>query len=105
MLSHSPCRHAVHLALGLGLAMVPVFHAVNAVDATHQPYRVDPVVRDVGQIFDINVVGDAELDNLVSGPTLAVVTVPANASTDLLDKDLGFGQLGYDMTFQASEHL
>jgi hypothetical protein len=98
-------RHAVHLALGLGLALIPTYGSANSADAGDTSPRFKPAISQDGHIFDINLSGDAVIEEIVSGPTLTIVTVPANASTDLLGRDLGFGQFGYDLTFQASDQL
>jgi len=98
-------RHqAVHLSLGLEFPTAPEPFCWKTFGKKRQATTAHPGQKSRGRIFDINLSGDDALDHLVSGPTLTVVTVPANASTDLLDRDLGFGKYGYDLTFHASDH-
>jgi hypothetical protein len=78
---------------------------VESAGAARTWCRYDPVIRVDGQIFDVWLTGDADLDDTVTGPTRIVVTVPVGAATELLAQDLGFGRLGYHVTFVESAEL
>jgi hypothetical protein len=98
-------RRAVRLLGGAALAAVAAGVAIGRAEAARTWCRTDPVVMIDGKVADIWLGSYSDLHSTATGPAQIVVSVPKGVATQLLACDLGFGRLGYEVSFQVDTSL
>ena len=97
-------RAAVRL-LSVGALAAPAALRSGAARAIKGWCRRDPIVK-IGDVTAHIVLSSyAEMDELATGASRLVITVPEGVPTRFLASDPGFGHLGYDVRFVESRDL
>ncbi len=97
-------RAAVRL-LAVGALAAPAALQSGAARAIKGWCRRDPIVK-IGDVTAHVVLSSyAEMNELATGASQLVITVPAGVPTRFVACDPGFGHLGYDVRFVASPDL
>jgi hypothetical protein len=98
-------RHALRLLGGATLAAVTAGRLAQPVHAARTWCQKDPVVKIDGKVADILLGSYTDLNSAATGPSVVQVGVPIGVPAELLATDLGFGQLGYAVSFYQDAKL
>lgn len=98
-------RFARSLAAAAVVAALPGGDLIRPASAARTWCRMDPEFRINGKLGRVYLSAPQQINDLVTGPSQVVISVPKHAATEFLTADEGFGKLGYDVRFEEDESL